>query len=180
LIGTVTVLGAVALCLAVILGLQARAARQQAEVQAVKLESLNLNLEKQNAELRRRTAKFNCPYILSQAYTALSSGKLEEAEENFESCWRTTKAEKDLPAIARTHSSLGDIELLKRRDYPAAKTEYDTAVQILSKDPRFSNQVGLTLSKTAVLYFEWGKNREEQKDLKGAIQKVRDFDCLLQ
>ena len=170
LIGTVTVLGAVALCLAVILGLQARAARQQAEVQAVKLESLNLNLEKQNAELKAKDRKIQLSYILSQAYTALSSGKLEEAEENFRILLENYEAEKDLPAIARTHSSLGDIEL-KRRDYPAAKTEYDTAVQILSKDPRFSNQVGLTLSKTAVLYFEWGKNREEQKDLKGASKK---------
>ncbi|HXS00825.1 MAG TPA: hypothetical protein VN724_09645, partial [Pyrinomonadaceae bacterium] len=72
----------------------------------------------------------------------------------------------------RTHSSLGDIEL-KRLDYPAAKTEYDTAVQILSKEPRLTNQLGQTFSKTALLYFEWGKNREEERDLNDAAKKYK-------
>jgi tetratricopeptide (TPR) repeat protein len=170
LIGTVTVLGAVALCLAVVLGLKARAARQQAETTTVKLELLNADLKRQYDDLEKKDRLIEQSTTLTQAYTALGFGKLDEAEDKFRTLLKTYEDQKDLSAVARTHSSLGDIAL-KRRDYTAAKIEYDKAVQILSREPRFSNQLGQTLSKTGLLYFEWGKNKEEQKDLTGAAKK---------
>ena len=100
----------------------------------------------------------------------LGSGKLDEAEEKFRSLLKTYEEQKDFPAVARTHSSLGDIAL-KRHNYTESKNEYDNAVQILSKEEKLSNQLGQTLSKTAVLYIEWGKNRESQNDLTGAAKK---------
>lgn len=170
LIGTVTVLGAIALCLAVVLGLKAKAARQLAELKSSQLEQANDVLKKQNDDLVKKDQQIAQASILSQAYTALGFGKLDEAEAKFRSLLQTYEDQKDLPAVARTHTSLGDIAL-KRGDYNKARAEYDNAVKLLNTEPRFSNQLGQTLSKTALLYFEWGKNVEEQKDLNGAAKK---------
>lgn len=172
LIGTVTVLGAVALTLAVVLGLQARTARKQAEGNAIELAKLNVYLEQQYAELNARDRKIEQASLLSQAYTSLGFGKLDEAEAKFRRLLQTYEEQRDLPAVARTHTSLGDIAL-KRGLYPASKDEYDKAVQILIKEPTLSNQLGQALSKTAMLYFEWGKNREEDKDLNDAAKKYK-------
>jgi len=172
LIGTVTVIGAVALCLAVVLGLKARTARLQAVAKKVEVEHLNAYLKQQYEDLEQKDRQIEQASLLSQAYTSLGFGKLDEAEEKFRLLLKTYEARKDLSAVARTHTSLGDIAL-KRGDYIASKTEYDKAVLILSKEARFSNQLGQTLSKTALLYFEWGKNREEKTDLNDAAKKYK-------
>ena len=173
LIGTVTVLGAVALCLAVVLGLKARSARQQAEATTIQLEHLNADLKRQNADLENKDRLIAQSSTLSQAYTLVGMGKLDEAEGKFRLLLKTYEERNDLPLVARTHASLGDIAT-KRKEYDAAKNEYDNAVQILVKEPSLSNQLGQTLSKTALLYFEWGKNIEEQNDLKGAAKKYEN------
>ena len=172
LIGTVTVLGAIALCLAVVLGLKARSARRLAELKTSQFEQANDVLKKQNEVLIAKDLQILQASLLSQAYTSLGFGRLDEAEAKFRKLLQTYEAQKDLPAVARTHTSLGDIAL-KRGLYPASKEEYDKAVQILIKEPTLSNQLGQTLSKTALLYFEWGKSREEDKELNDAAKKYK-------
>ena len=169
----VTIAGAIALFFAVWLGVKARAARREAETKTSQLEQAYDVLKQQNDDLVRKDRQIEQSSTLSQAYTLLSAGKLDEAEERFQLLLKTYQEQRDLQATARTHSSLGDIAL-KRGDYMASRTQYDKAVQVLGKDERFANQLGQTLTKTAVLYIEWGKKLEGQEDLQGAAKKYEN------
>jgi TolA-binding protein len=169
-ISIITLAGAIALFFAVWLGLKAKAARHEAESKTAELEKTNETLKKKNDELENKEKQIVQSSTLTQAYVALGSGKLDEAEEKFRSLLKGYEEQKDLSAIARTHGSLGDIAL-KRGDFSTSKAEYDKASQILVKDPHFSNQLGQSLSKSAALYLEWGKSKEAQADLKGAAKK---------
>ena len=169
-VSLVTLLGAIALAFAVWFGVKAKNVGKALELQSKHLQKINDDLKQQNDELVRKDRQIEQSSTLSQAYTFLGSGKLDEAEERFRTLLKTYEAQKDLQAIARTHSSLGDIAG-KRGEYVASKVQYDKAVQILSKEERFANQLGQTLNKTATLYIEWGKNRESLNDLKGAAKK---------
>ena len=172
-ISIITLAGAIALFFAIWLGLKARARKLDAESKTAQLEKINETLKQKNEELENKERQIGLSATVTMAYTALSSGKLDEAEEKFRTLLKVYEEQKDLSLVARTHASLGDVAL-KRSDFVGSKNEYEKSIQALGKEPRFSNQLGQTLSKTAVLYIEWGKNKEAQSDLKGAAAKYEN------
>ncbi len=155
---------------------EAQRLRFEAEAKTKQIEEVNKTLEEKNLELSRKDMIIETSSAVSHAYSLMSSGKLDEAEEQFESLLKTYEQKSDFSAVGRTHSSLGDISL-KRGQHSTAVSRYDKALAEFNKDPKsanFANSVAQAYARKGALYFDWGKRKEEQGDLKGAVAKFNN------
>ena len=79
------------------------------------LEKVNKTLEDANLELSRKDKIIETSSAVSQGYSLMNAGKLDEAEKQFQTLLKTYLEKSDYPAIARTYMSLGDISLQRAR-----------------------------------------------------------------
>src|SRR5215208_2555077 len=106
---------------------------------------------------------------LREGYESLNAGKIDEAEQKFNTLLKSYVNKSDRGAVARTYLSLGDISLT-RGDHANAMTQYDKALDICKKE-RQSNPEGQVYMRMGVLYFDWGKRKDKQAEYKDALTK---------